>query len=101
MSDISDFFCLGSAQCRYIDGNLDIESNLVGGDMNNDFHFCMAYDNLGLGGNMKCQLDEVAIFNVALTADDIKEIVTEGLAAMFAVQPAGKLITAWSAIKAR
>jgi hypothetical protein len=69
--------------------------------MANDYHFCMAYDNLGLGGNMKCLMDEVAIFNVALTGDDIKEIVTEGLATIFAVQPAVKLITAWGIIKAR
>ena len=69
--------------------------------MENDLHFCMAYDNLGLGGNMKYRLDEVAIFNVALTGDDIKEIVTEGLATMLAVQPAGKLITAWGTIKTR
>jgi hypothetical protein len=83
----------------YIDGSLDIESNLVGGDMQNDYHFCMAYDNLGLGGNMKCRLDEVAIFNVALAEDDIKKIMTEGLATMFDVSPVERLATTWGVIK--
>jgi hypothetical protein len=42
-------------------------------------------------------IDEVAIFNVALTEDDVKEIMTKGLKA---VSPAGKLVTVWGTIKA-
>jgi hypothetical protein len=83
----------------YIDGELDIEGNLVGGEMQNDLHFCMAYDNLGLGGNMKCRLDDVAIFNIALSDDEVKTIMTEGLATMLAVAPQEKLATTWSSIK--
>ena len=45
-------------------------------------------------------IDEVAIFNVALTEDDIKSIMTKGLKSVSAVSPAGKLASVWSTIKA-
>ena len=46
-------------------------------------------------------IDEAAIFNVALSEDEIKEIMTKGLTGMTAVSPGGKLPVAWGAIKAR
>lgn len=49
-------------------------------------------------------IDDVAIFNVALTQDDIKSIATNGLSSALAVSPvspAGKLAATWAAIKAR
>jgi hypothetical protein len=48
-------------------------------------------------------VDEVAFFNVALTEDDIKTIMTDGLAGEqpgTAVDPLRKLTTTWSKIKA-
>lgn len=44
-------------------------------------------------------IDEVAIFNVALTEDDIKYIMTEGLGVILAVSQSGKLTTTWADIK--
>ncbi|MCE2400043.1 LamG domain-containing protein [Candidatus Poribacteria bacterium] len=44
--------------------------------------------------------DEVAFFNVALTEDDIKIVMTRGLKSALAVYPAGKLATTWGNIKA-
>jgi len=44
-------------------------------------------------------LDEVAIFNVALTKDDIEEIMRKGLESASAIFPAGKLATTWGKIK--
>ena len=44
-------------------------------------------------------IDEVAIFNVALTEDDINAIMTKGLEGAAAVSPADKLATAWGVIK--
>ena len=85
----------------YIDGELDVEGSLVGGDRNNELPFTIAYDNQGLGGNMKCSLDEVAVFNVALADEDIEEIATEGLSRIAAVSPVGRLTIAWGTIKAR
>ena len=45
-------------------------------------------------------IDEVVIFNVALTADDLQSIMTQGLAAATAVELRGKLAITWGAIKA-
>jgi len=44
-------------------------------------------------------IDEVAIFNVILSEDDFKIIITKGLKAIAAVFPTGKLTTTWSNIK--
>jgi hypothetical protein len=43
-------------------------------------------------------MDEVAIFNRALTEEEIGIVIT-GLAAMLAVEPSGKLTATWGAIK--
>ena len=47
-------------------------------------------------------IDEVAVFNVVLTADDIKTIMTKGLGAatgLIAVEPSDKLAVTWASIK--
>lgn len=44
-------------------------------------------------------LDEVAIFNEALSEDDIKAIMEMGLLDILVVSPSGKLATAWGKIK--
>lgn len=44
-------------------------------------------------------VDEVGIFNVVLTVDDIQNIMTEGLKLDAAVSSAGKLMTTWASIK--
>jgi hypothetical protein len=44
-------------------------------------------------------IDEVAIFNVALTENDIKSVMTEGLSHIAAVSPSGKLTTTLGRIK--
>lgn len=44
-------------------------------------------------------IDEVGLFNVALTEDDIKNIVNNGLEDLATVSSAGKLATAWGSIK--
>jgi hypothetical protein len=51
-------------------------------------------------GNSKglhCLMDEVGIFNVSLTADDIASLMGEGITA--AVSPLGKLTSTWGDIK--
>lgn len=63
---------------------------------------CGVYDP---GGNWFTGIiDDVAIFSVALTKDDIKTIMNEGLGKVFgitAVSPAGRLTTTWASIKAQ
>jgi hypothetical protein len=47
-------------------------------------------------------IDDVGIFNVALSAADIKTIFTKGLGAatgIIAVEPSGKLATSWASLK--
>jgi hypothetical protein len=44
-------------------------------------------------------MDDVGLFNVGLTADDIKTIMDKGLATFLAVSPSGKLATKWGEIK--
>ena len=44
-------------------------------------------------------IDDVAIFNVVLELDVIKDIMKKGLEGFAAVSPSGKLATAWGAIK--
>ncbi len=56
----------------------------------------LAYANLFFNGT----IDEVAVFNVALTENDITSIMTKGLEAIgAAVSPSGKLATTWAEIK--
>ena len=47
------------------------------------------------------QFDEIAFFNLALTEDDIKTLMTRGLKSALAVYPAGKLTTTWGNIKVK
>ena len=66
-----------------------------------------AFTNIGIGANFLDNwgqyfngiMDEVAIFNVTLTEDDIKSIMTKGLKSIAAVSPTGKLATIWGTIK--
>ena len=44
-------------------------------------------------------IDEVAIFNVALTVDEIKRIIKQGLSEVLAVSPQGKIALTWGRIK--
>ena len=44
-------------------------------------------------------MDEVAFFNVMLTAADIKGVMNKGLKTSLAVSSAGKLATSWGGLK--
>lgn len=53
----------------------------------------------GAGWDFKGVLDEVAIFNAALTEDDLSTIMEDGLEKALAVSSAGKLTTTWGDLK--
>ncbi len=58
----------------------------------------------GSNGGHQCEglLDEVALFNVPLEQDDIKEIMEDGLegaTGLLAVEPEDKLVTIWGKLK--
>ena len=44
-------------------------------------------------------IDEVTIFNVALTVDESKRIINQGLSEGLAVAPQGKIALTWGRIK--
>ena len=44
-------------------------------------------------------IDDAGIFNVALTVDEINDIMSKGLSGITAVSPSGKLATTWSELK--
>jgi hypothetical protein len=44
-------------------------------------------------------IDEVAVLNIALTVDEIEDVMTKGLAAVLAVDPVAKLTNTWGSIK--
>ena len=45
--------------------------------------------------------DEIAIFSVALSVDEINDIMVNGLAVVSLVSPAGRLVSTWSHIKSQ
>ncbi len=60
------------------------------------------FNNMMFGKHIDCFegiLDEVAIFNVGLTKNDIQDIMAQGLEGAGAVDLSGKLPTTWASIK--
>ncbi|MFC1716212.1 LamG-like jellyroll fold domain-containing protein [Candidatus Poribacteria bacterium] len=99
----------GSTMCHdhllYVDGVeiTDRGGNDVGVDTIVDTHDVEIGYNLGIGHGSYAEgtIDEVAIFNVALSGDDILEIFSNGLAnSTTAVEPSGKLATTWGDVRA-
>jgi len=89
----------GNIKKLYINGNLVNsvdQKGKIGTSANN---ILIAQGNVGVGSQaFKGLIDELAIFNVALTETDIKDSMRGFL---YAVEPSGKLTTTWAAIKAR
>ena len=46
-------------------------------------------------------IDDVGLFNVALTADDIKTVMNEGLEVSLSVSPLSKLAITWGELRKR
>lgn len=82
----------------YIDGSIEAEPAFNGvpdfspGPLN--IGDCPGYPYA-----VKGLIDDVAVFNVALTQDEIIEVMENGLSEALAVAPAGKLTVTWGAIK--
>ena len=53
----------------------------------------------GYAGKYRGIIDDVAIFNVVLSDDEIKSLMDDGLDAAFDVSPTDKLTTTWAAMK--
>ena len=91
-------------QTVYVDGE-------VNGESANTANFSgAAAGNLLIGGDTGDQgfadgaIDDVGIFNIALTEDDVNTIMNQGLGratGLTPVSPKGRLATAWGEIKAK
>ena len=84
----------------YLDGSSEADGKLTG-NINEVANPVVMGHNGQDGEWYSGLLDEVAIFSVALTEDDIKSIMEKGLESAFAVSPAGKLATTWGLIKSQ
>ena len=87
----------GSTQKFYVDGGLKDSNTACAGKID----ITTAELKIGTGnvGFYTGFIDEVAIFNVILSEDDIKTIIAKGLKSIAAVSPPGKLTTTWASIK--
>ena len=81
----------------YVDGQLDIENQWGGNPGTIGPARIGSWD--GGGREWQGMLDEVIIFNVPLTEEDIQSLMTNGLVGVLGVAPSGKLTTTWASIK--
>ena len=81
----------------YIDGELAQEWGYAGTMPENEASVTIGRRSIGGGTLFNGMIDEVAIFNRALTADEVQEAMA-GIET--AVEPAGKSATTWASIKA-
>jgi hypothetical protein len=81
---------------QYIDGKLDVEFGPAGDINSIDVVFRIGKAQTGLAG-MVGLVDEVAIYNRALTVEEINQDMENGV--FFAVSPKDKLATTWGKLK--
>ena len=83
---------------QYIDGELDVEWKPPGNEIFSvDVVFRIGKSQTGLAGTV-CLVDEVAIYNRALSADEINQDMDKGVA-LCGRSPGGKLATTWANLK--
>lgn len=89
----------GSTKKLYIDGKMISKVDQKGKINTSANNILIAQGNIGVGQQaFNGIIDELAIFNVALTESEIKESM-KGF--MYAIEPNGKLINTWASIKAK
>ena len=82
---------------QYIDGELDTEWKPPGNEIFSvDIVFRIGKSQTGLSGTV-CLIDEVAIYSRALSEDEIKSDMNNGV--FFDVSPKGKLAITWANLK--
>ena len=96
----------GTTRKAYLDGELVFEAEMPGmityGDPPPSFVIGDRNVNRAASGElMNGFVDEVAVFNVALSDADVMQLATDGLQGVVSVEPSGKLATTWANLKAR
>ena len=88
----------------YIDGKLDNKTDFAGPPDANDGPLRFGAMKIGGGHPYTGVLDDIGIFNLALTEADINDIMAKGLGVatgLLPVSPLAKLATIWGGIKAQ
>ena len=96
----------GTTRKAYLDGELVFEADTPGmityGDPPPSFVIGDRNVNRAASGElMNGFVDEIAVFNVALSDADIQQLMVDGLQGVVAVEPTGKLATSWANVKAQ
>ena len=84
----------------YIDGELDAETAPDADPESNDAPLYIGGCDIG-NYWMTGVIDEVVLYDRALSPEELSELIQEGIATVTPVEPAGKLATTWSQIKTR
>jgi len=88
----------GKKKITYLDGKV-VQDDALGGNMvTNDDYLGIGFRQ-GSSHYWKGMLDDMAVFNRALSEDEIVDIMDNGLESMMAVHPDDKLSTMWGKIK--
>jgi hypothetical protein len=92
----------GTKAYIYVDGDLKVSQAVPNFSLADNQQTAWVATDRGTGFLSNCIVDEVGLFNVALTGDDIKNIVAKGLSraiGITAVEPSSKLAQTWGAIR--
>jgi len=89
----------GSKAVVYIDGEIDKEEPQSGTLLTNDNPVYLGASQFWDPRFFDGLMDDAVIFNVALSKEDIQDLMANGLAATLAVEPSGKAATTWAQIK--
>ncbi len=88
----------GSKMKVYVDGEFNAERDQSGNITTNDI-------KLAIGASSECgrgydgAVDEVAVLNIALTEDEISDVMKKGFQGINAVSPNEKITTTWGRLK--
>ena len=82
----------------FIDGELETEQNQGGNITTSDWPIIIG-SYAGLGYKSNAIIDELAVFNVALSKDDIRLLMKNGLNRILAVSAKRKLTSTWGRVK--
>ena len=88
----------GERKITYLDGKEVQNDPLSGKLVTNDDYLGIGFRQ-GSSHYWKGMLDDMAVFSRALSADEVKDIMDNGLESLMAVQPNDKLATMWGKIK--
>lgn len=83
----------------YIDGELEMESPQTGTLLTTDNPLYIGASQFWDPRFIDGLLDDVVLFNVALTQDQVRELVEDGIGNVLAVSSQGKLPATWAQIK--